>query len=90
MRRTLESLWNGEIAPAQTCGVGDAEMEHLTVLLDRNKELLKEGLSAEQKDRFEKYEDCVDEFTALSSQRAFCDGFCLASKLLTESLIGEL
>ena len=90
MRETLEALWNGNLAPAQTCGVNDPEMEHLTVLMDRNKELLNGDLNESQKERFAKYADCADEFMLLSSQRAFCDGFRLASRLLTEALSGEL
>ena len=90
MRQTLEALWNGQVAPAQTCGVNDPEMEHLTILLDRNKELLNGELNESQKVLFEKYADCADEFLCLSTAQAFCDGFSLASRLLTEALIGEL
>ena len=86
MKQTLEALWNGQIAPAQSNGVHDPEMEHLTVLLDRNREALDGKLTQEQKDIFQKYIDCSDEFTYLSTVQAFCDGFSLASKLLTEAL----
>lgn len=86
MKQTLEALWNGEIAPGQTNGVYDPEMEHLTVLMDRNREELNQSLSQAQKDIFDKYIDCADEFTYLSATQAFCDGFSLASKLLMEAL----
>ena len=88
MKQTLELLWNGEIAPGQTSGVNDPEMEHLTVLLDRNREALSRELSPAQKALFDKYIDCTNEFNYLSSAQAFCDGFRLASKLLTEALLG--
>ena len=90
MKRTLEALWNGSLAPGQTCGVNDPELEHLTVLLDRDKEQLNRELSEAQKELFEKYADCADEFLCLSTAQAFCDGFSLASKLLTEALAEDL
>lgn len=90
MKRTLEALWNGSLAPGQTSGVNDPELEHLTVLLDRNKEQLDRELSESQKELFEKYADCADEFLCLSTAQAFCDGFSLASKLLTEALAEDL
>lgn len=61
-------------------------MEHLTVLMDRNREELNQLLSQAQKDIFDKYIDCANEFTYLSSVQAFCDGFGLASKILMEAL----
>ena len=86
MKQMLEALWNGQIAPAQSNGVYDPEMEHLAVLMDRNREALDGKLTQEQKDIFQKYIACSDEFTYLSAAQAFCDGFSLASKLLMEAL----
>lgn len=87
MKRTLEALWNGSLAPGQTCGVNDPELERLTVLLDRNKGELEQKLDPLQKELFDKYVDCIDEFAYLSSAQAFCDGFTLASKLMAETLL---
>lgn len=90
MKQTLEALWNGDLAPGQTSGVNDPEMEHLTVLMDRNKARLEQELTESQKELFSKYTDCADEFTCLSAAQAFCDGFSLASKLLTEALSKDI
>ena len=35
---------------------------------------------------FEKYVDCSDEYTDRIAAQAFCDGFSLACKLMTEAL----
>ncbi len=86
MKRTLESLWNGDAAPGQTYGVNDPDMEYLVMLMDRNREALNQELCEEQKVLFDRYIDCSDEFTYLSAAQAFCEGFSLASKLLTEAL----
>ena len=71
MKQMLEALWNGQIAPAQSNGVYDPEMEHLAVLMDRNREALDGKLTQEQKDIFQKYIACSDEFTYLSAAQAF-------------------
>lgn len=86
MKQTMELLWNGQLAPGATSGVHDPQMEELTVLLDRNRTKLEKVLDEPQKKLLERYVACSDEFTYLSSTRAFCDGFTLAVKLLTEAL----
>ena len=61
MKQTLEALWNGELAPGQTNGVYDPEMEHLTVLMDRNRAALEQELTPNQKELLKKYIDCSEE-----------------------------
>lgn len=46
MKQILEALWDGQIAPGQTNGVRDPEMEHLTVLMDRSRTELEGELTA--------------------------------------------
>ncbi len=86
MKRTIEDLWNGNIASAENCGVGDPEIENLVMLIERHKEQLSKELGLQQKRIFEKYVDCTEEYVCLISKCAFSDGFCLASKLVTEAL----
>lgn len=89
MKRTIEELWNGNIASAQNCGVGDPEIENLVTLIERHKELLSKELGPPQKNILQKYIDCTEEYTCLISMCAFCEGFSLASKLLTEALFDK-
>lgn len=86
MKDTIEKLWNGEITPAEKCGADDPELEELITLLERHKEALGKKLDRQQKDIFEKYLDCVEEYIYFTSMHAFSDGFCLASKLMCEAL----
>ena len=86
MKHTLEELWNGQIAPGQTCGVGDPQMERLCILLERNREALEQVLTEEQKALLAKYADNMGEFLHLQSVQAFSDGFSLASRLMVEAL----
>ena len=86
MNSAIEELWNGQVAPAACCGVGDPEIENLIILIERHKDQLNKELKEQDKSIFEKYVDCAEEYTCLISQTAFRDGFMLAVKLMAEAL----
>ena len=86
MTKTIEDLWNGNLAPADNCGNRDPELNHLIALMERNRAKLCESINALQQETFEKYIDSSEEYLLRMMERAFCDGFCLASKLLMEAL----
>lgn len=85
MKETIENLWNGNIAPGEICGAGNPDIEHLVMLLERNKENLDKELGEQQKEILKKYIDCTDEYIYRITELAFCDGFCLASRLWAEA-----
>ena len=87
VKHTIEDLWYGNLAPGPNCGVGIQEMEQLSILLDRNREALQKTLNPEQKEILKKYTDCENDFCSLFAKQAFCDGFCLASRLMAEALL---
>lgn len=87
MTQTISDLWNGNIAPCEHCGSHDAEVNHLLGLIVRNRETLREGLTAAQMEVFQKYIDCTEEYLLRMMELAFCDGFCLGGKLVMESLL---
>ena len=87
MKRTIIDLWNGEISPITNCGNGDPEIDNLVELIERNCKNLENTSNESQKETLEKYVCCVNEYLDLITEQAFCDGFCLSSKLLTESLL---
>ena len=87
MYSTIKDLWNGNIAPCERCGCHDTEVNHLIGLMERNREVLREGLTAAQKETLQKYIDCSEEYLLRILELAFCDGFCLGSKLVMESLL---
>lgn len=86
MRQTLEALWNGNLAPAHQCGRDDPQISKTVTYMARHEDALNRVLTPQQKEIFEKYTDCTEEYTLLVAEQAFCDGFCLASKLLAEAL----
>lgn len=58
---TITDLWNGNIAPCEHCGAHDPEVNRLIGLMERNREALREGLSAAQIETFQKYIDCSED-----------------------------
>lgn len=87
MKPTITDLWNGNIAPIEHCGSHDKEINELVCLIERNREDLNSGLTEAQKETFQKYIDCSEEYLLRMLELAFCDGFSVASKLATEALL---
>lgn len=88
MVQTLAALWNGNLSPVRHLGENNAELRHLEELIKRNTDLLEAQLNDMQKNRWESYFMCIEEYLSLMTEQAFCDGFCLGTKLTTEALGG--
>lgn len=86
MYSAIKELWSGEIDPREQCGVGVKEIEQLVVRIERNKTKLASCLAKELNDLFKTYTDCMDEYSYLISEQAFCDGFRLAGRLWSETI----
>lgn len=84
--QTIIDLWNGNIAPCEHCGSHDPVINKLMSLMERNQEKLSNGLTEAQMEIFQKYMDCSDEYLLRMLELAFCDGFCLGSRLAIESI----
>ena len=84
MTHTIEDLWNGNIAPVEHCGADDPLANEL---MERNREKLSGGLSERQKEIFQKYMDCSEEFLLRMQELAFCDGFSFGAKLIVGALL---
>lgn len=87
MMQTIIDLWRGNIAPCEHCGSHDAQSNQLIDLIERNREALCGGLTAAQAEVFQKYIDCTDEYWLRLMELAFCEGFCLGTRLATEARI---
>lgn len=84
MLKTISELWNGNIAPVEHCGAHDAGANHLSCLIERNRESLRNIMTPEQKELFQKYMDCSEEYLLRMMELAFCDGFCIGGRLAIE------
>ena len=86
MKQLIKELWYGNIAPFERCGIHNTEVKELEILKNRNFDALCQSITPEQKELLQKYADCRDEHLLHMMESAFCEGFSLASKLLSESL----
>ena len=86
MKSIIEELWYGNIAPCENCGVKDKEIERLVKLMGEHEDKLRNELGEQQKVLFQKYVTWSDQYACDISARAFRDGFCLAAKLIAETL----
>ena len=85
--QTIIDLWNGNIAPCEHCGSHDPVINNLMGLIERNREKLSGELTEAQMEAFQKYMDCTEEYLLRMLELAFCDGFCLGSRLAVESIL---
>lgn len=84
--QTIIDLWNGNIAPVEHCGSRDPQANELVCLMERNHKNLSDGLTQAQRETFQKYIDCSEEYLLRMMELAFCDGFCLAGKLAMDTM----
>ena len=86
MRNILDELWYGNITPFSQCKVNTPEMKELVELISRHDAAIEKALSAEQKEVFEKYHECMDELNSMFIIQAFKYGFRLGSRLMADAL----
>ena len=86
MTDTIGQLWNGILEPVRYLGKNNPEIKQLENLLQCNLKNLEGNLNERLKGLLEKYNDCINEYIALTNEQAFCDGFCLGTKITVESL----
>ena len=86
MKDTITTLWNGCIVPCERCGANDRNLRQLSELMLRHSERLRQEMTDHQKEVFQKYIDCSEEYLHRIQDLTFQEGFSLACKLLSEGL----
>ena len=89
MRETMKDLWYGNVNPCEKCGGSDPELRQLLSLVEQNRAALACGLEKSQREVLEKMIANYDKYWCLLEEQAFCDGFCLASRLMAEVLSAD-
>ncbi|MBQ5602536.1 MAG: hypothetical protein IIU77_06925 [Clostridia bacterium] len=84
MVKMLGELWYGNISPFENTLRDNARIKELLNLAVRNSEKLRETLTQVQKETLEKYEDCMNEMSALSEKEIFEYGFRLGARIMVE------
>lgn len=86
MVKTIAQIWNGTLVPEADIKEDNPQITELKNLLERNRKHLGQSLNEKEKEIFEKYNDCVTEYIDIFGEQAFCSGFCLGTKIITEAL----
>ena len=86
MNNTIKELWHGNIMPQSDRRNSTPEMKELLEYISRHHEELLKTMTDEQKDLFEKFEDCWSEYASLSDAELFEYAFKLGMNLAIEAL----
>ena len=86
MTRTIEALWNGEMAFCEHCGAHDSEANRLIRETAKNRDALLAQLPQKQQMLLQSYVDQTERYTLRMMELAFRDGFSVGVRLLTEGL----
>ncbi len=86
MKSILEELWYGNICPETDSRTTTPEMKQLMKYMARQHDNLMETMTDEQKDIFERFDDCWGEYASLAEKSIFVYAFKLGMRLAIEVL----
>ena len=89
MKSILEELWYGNICPETDSRTTTPEMKQLMEYMARHHDNLMETMTDEQKDIFERFDDCWGEYASLAEKSIFIYAFKLGIQLAIEVLISD-
>ena len=82
----INELWHGNIVPQTDSRNNSPEMKELMEYMARHHNDLLKTMSDEQKEIFEKFDDCWSEYSSLAEEAIFTYAFKLGAKLVYEAL----
>ncbi len=86
--KIIKELWRGNIQPIAKFGNSVSDITELEHIKERNHERLLKIIGDKNADILEKYTDCIDEYINSVCEQAFYEGFCVGTKMCSESLAG--
>ena len=86
MQGTIEELWFGNVSPQSDNRNNSHEIKELMEFIARHHEDLLKTMTDEQKEIFEKLDECWNEYSSISEQAIFEYAFKLGAKLMLEIL----
>ena len=84
MMSIINELWRGNICPQTDSRNNSPEMKELMEYMARHHDDLLKSMTDEQKEIFEKFEDCWDEYVSLAEAAIFEYAFRLGARLTME------
>ena len=82
----IKELWHGNIQPQEDSRTNTKEMKELIGYIARHREELEKDFTDEQKEIFEKFDDCWSEYTSLAEAAIFEYAFKLGMRLAIETM----
>ena len=80
----LKELWHGNIIPQEDSRTNSPQMKELLGYMARHHKDLEKTFTDEQKEIFEKFHDCWDEYVSLAEAAIFEYAFKLGARLAME------
>ena len=84
MKSMIKELWHGNISPQEDSRNNSPEMKELMEYMARHHEDLLKTMTDEQKEIFEKFEDCWGEYATYAEEAIFQYAYKLGSRLAME------
>ena len=86
MKSILEELWHGNICPETDKRTNSSDMKQLMRTMAKYHDEIMFTLTEEQKEIFEKFDDCWGEYVGLAEKAAFVYAFKLGARIVYEIL----
>ena len=84
MRSVINELWHGNIVPQEDSRNNSPEMKELIEYMARHHDDLLKTMTDEQKEIFEKFDDCWSEYSSYAEEAIFEYAFKLGARLTME------
>ena len=84
MKSIINELWHGNVCPLTDSRNNSPEMKQLMEYMARHHDDLLKAMTDEQKEIFEKFHDCWNEYMSLAEAAIFEYGFKLGARLAME------
>ena len=84
MKNMINELWHGNICPQNDSRNNSPEMKELMGYMSRHHDDLLKTMTDEQKEIFEKFDDCWSEYMSLAEAAIFEYAFKLGARLMLE------
>ena len=89
MKSILEELWYSTICPETDSRTTTSEMKRLMEYVARHYDNLLNSMTDEQKDIFERFDDCWSEYASLAEKSIFVYAFRLGANIAIDILSAD-
>ncbi|MBR6578351.1 MAG: hypothetical protein IKK74_05345 [Clostridia bacterium] len=86
MRSIINELWHGNICPQTDSRNNSPEMKELMEYMSRHHDDLLKTMIDDQKEIFEKFDDCWSEYASYAEEAIFSYAFKLGIQIAIETL----